>query len=575
MSFSWKNFHWNNRLTGLSKPCLTSAISWQDFRKVVKTDDDWMVLNKLNPDPDPCLFFDGVDDKVEFPDLDVSNLPYLHISIDMEKHDAADSASFEQFVDGDSYVQLLWHTNGSVYGVVRDNSTSYGYVYVGDTGRITATIVFQGSETGNENRLQLNINGVQQTLTFVGTIPSATPDLSSANPTLGLQAGGCVKGIVHSLLIRDNMGQVIHKWKTVEENRYIDSIGGDDGVITGASVEYANAVQVVGQYEGHFDGIGYAESDANLGNAVKVSIKATFKKTASQICVLSQYLASTNVVGLMWYSNGAVVLYAKNGGTRNCSVIFTEYTKEHEFEAIFDGSQPTDELKAKILIDGVEQSLTYGGTGSFPSQLDGNLGTVKMKIGKLSSIGSTGIMRNIYICRDGVNILDLDFSTGKENKIYSKDPTANHATLVNMDLINFWQQGEGKPTLALEGCNYSTATGYIPARNDGSGLDALGNPIQIKPLDWANLPLYSFRYPSSLPIMDKVNTANWSDNTGGLDWSYAQLKSIPEIKKAPVQDMVFMKDVRLDKKMQEILITDTPQAGACLDKTKKWTGLGK
>jgi len=53
MSFSWKNFHWNNRLTGLSKPCLTSAISWQDFRKVVKTDDDWMVLNKLNPDPDP------------------------------------------------------------------------------------------------------------------------------------------------------------------------------------------------------------------------------------------------------------------------------------------------------------------------------------------------------------------------------------------------------------------------------------------------------------------------------------------------------------------------------------------
>jgi len=204
----------------------------------------------------------------------------------MEKHDAADSASFEQFVDGDSYVQLLWHTNGSVYGVVRDNSTSYGYVYVGDTGRITATIVFQGSETGNENRLQLNINGVQQTLTFVGTIPSATPDLSSANPTLGLQAGGCVKGIVHSLLIRDNMGQVIHKWKTVEENRYIDSIGGDDGVITGASVEYANAVQVVGQYEGHFDGIGYAESDANLGNAVKVSIKATFKKTA---CCKSLY----------------------------------------------------------------------------------------------------------------------------------------------------------------------------------------------------------------------------------------------------------------------------------------------
>ena len=378
MAFSWKNFHWNNRLTGISKPCLTSAISWQDFRKIT---DDGMILNKLNP--------------------------------------------------------------------------------------------------------------------------------------------------------------------------------------------AANAVQVVGQYEGVFDGIGYA----NLSNSILFSKDDNFTIThhwETPSTTLSKHVA----FGGSSYQ-GYFLNYTKN-------VIYIAYDTVSSYSVTYSLLPNTEYwiiLTNKPELGQIEVHILNEHKNILLQKMVSNtripLAPLNRFSGRIADRRLVGTHYEFSVVYEGESILDLDFSTGKENKIYSKDPTANHATLVNMDLNTFWQQGEGKPTLALEGCNYSTATGYIPARNDGSELDALGNPIQIKPLDWANLPLYSFRYPSSLPIMDKANTVNWTDNTGGLDWSYAQLKSIPEIKKAPVQDMVFMKDVRLDKKMQEVLITDTPQAGACLDKTKKWTGLGK
>ena len=380
MAFSWKNFHWNNRLTGISKPCLTSAISWQDFRKVTETDNGWIIPNKLNP---------------------------------------------------------------------------------------------------------------------------AT-----------------------------------------------------------------NAVQVVGQHEGHFDGVGYGilSDDFVITDylRIKCRIKCTSETAGRIIHLGGRYpkKAMTLTVG------GRVIAFGVNReypvdrfkiSANHTSMLLDEWV---DVECLYLNNVST------IKINGTLINTT--------DNVSSNTANTRLAIGAKpdgTQQSSFGIQ---YLEIDnGIKTIDLDFSTGKEPIIYDKSPQQNHATLHNMDLLSFWQQGEGKPTLALEGGNYSSSTGYIPARNDGSGLDALGNPILIQPYDWANLPLYSFRYPSSLPIMDKANTVNWSDNTGGLDWSYDQLKSIPSIKKIPVQDMVFMKDVRLDKKMQEVLITDTPQAGACLDKTKKWTGLGK
>jgi len=183
-----------------------------------------------------ALSFDGVDDYVEFPTLDISNLSYFHISIDMEKHDATDYVCFQQYIDNTHQVKIAWHPNGNFYALVYDGVASLGYVDIVGEGRHTATVVFQGSETGNEDRLQISIDGVQQTLGFTGTLPSSTPNLSSVNPTLGISgASDFEKGIVHSLSTRGLNGELLSSWKRVYDDKYIDSIDEDNGVIHGAT----------------------------------------------------------------------------------------------------------------------------------------------------------------------------------------------------------------------------------------------------------------------------------------------------------------------------------------------------
>ncbi|MFZ2898546.1 MAG: LamG-like jellyroll fold domain-containing protein, partial [Saprospiraceae bacterium] len=68
---------------------------------------------------------------------------------------------------------------------------SYGYVNsVLPTNTWThIACVYDGTQTGNANRLKIYVNGVQQTLTFLNTIPATTPN--SGNPlTLGSFNGG-------------------------------------------------------------------------------------------------------------------------------------------------------------------------------------------------------------------------------------------------------------------------------------------------------------------------------------------------------------------------------------------------
>lgn len=70
--------------------------------------------------------------------------------------------SFELWNDGNVYFEV---GNGSnSYGVTSNNSTLWQYL----------TMVFDGTQTGNSNRLKTYINGSLLTLSYVGTIPSST-----------------------------------------------------------------------------------------------------------------------------------------------------------------------------------------------------------------------------------------------------------------------------------------------------------------------------------------------------------------------------------------------------------------
>jgi hypothetical protein len=80
------------------------------------------------------------------------------------------------FDNGDSAHQILiWHfTDNAMYFIVRNGSTPFGSVAQNVTGWNHWALVFDGSQTGNSNRLKGYLNGSALTLAFTGTVGTTT-----------------------------------------------------------------------------------------------------------------------------------------------------------------------------------------------------------------------------------------------------------------------------------------------------------------------------------------------------------------------------------------------------------------
>jgi hypothetical protein len=134
------------------------------------------------------FLFDGASDYIEFPYSDVNS--YLNgVSqftwSNWMKRNASNSKliiakgtslsndiSFEFWSDGNCYVEM---GNGSnAYGSFSNNSTDWQLL----------TMVFDGTLTGNSNRLKAYLNGTQQSLSMGGTINSTT-HTNNGNLTIG------------------------------------------------------------------------------------------------------------------------------------------------------------------------------------------------------------------------------------------------------------------------------------------------------------------------------------------------------------------------------------------------------
>jgi hypothetical protein len=70
------------------------------------------------------------------------------------------------------------------YAVVANGSLAFG-TCAGSNIFNCAVLVFDGGQTGNANRLKLYVNGVQQTLSFTGTVPATTDSQSDATIRMG------------------------------------------------------------------------------------------------------------------------------------------------------------------------------------------------------------------------------------------------------------------------------------------------------------------------------------------------------------------------------------------------------
>ena len=85
-------------------------------------------------------------------------------------------------------------SGNKLYFMVENGSDSDGYIAYTDNDWNHIACVFDGSQTGNADRCKIYINGVNQTLTFSGTIPSTIDDLSGYSSYIGRQASAYYTG---------------------------------------------------------------------------------------------------------------------------------------------------------------------------------------------------------------------------------------------------------------------------------------------------------------------------------------------------------------------------------------------
>jgi len=142
----------------------------------------------------PCFVFDGTSDVLNRARVNsMQGISGITIWAVMKNgvlsHDEGAGASFRTALlqnagSGNDLFPIL--SNGGLQYASYNFTNNFNY----------SVMVFDGSLTGNANRLKLWVNGVQQTLSFVGTIPSTTENNASSTFQIGQSAATKYSGSI-------------------------------------------------------------------------------------------------------------------------------------------------------------------------------------------------------------------------------------------------------------------------------------------------------------------------------------------------------------------------------------------
>ena len=135
-----------------------------------------------------ALSFDGVDDYVDIGNaINPSGVTSYTIEAWVKSTAGAVSDAIAGWYDGTNGIFMQSKNSGQGLLVLAGDGSSYGQVDVNTSADWThAVLVYDGSLSGNINRLKLYVNGTLQTLAFgVGTVPASIPVLTSTNLKIG------------------------------------------------------------------------------------------------------------------------------------------------------------------------------------------------------------------------------------------------------------------------------------------------------------------------------------------------------------------------------------------------------
>ena len=108
----------------------------------------------------------------------------------------ADDRIFHKAIDGSYDISIAPYevTTQRIYFEIGNGSNSFGYWdstgVISNNSWVHLVAVFDGSGSSNEDKAKIFVNGIERALTYTGTIPSTTADLSSNNLKLGTGDSG-------------------------------------------------------------------------------------------------------------------------------------------------------------------------------------------------------------------------------------------------------------------------------------------------------------------------------------------------------------------------------------------------
>jgi len=107
----------------------------------------------------------------------------------------------EKYSSASARVDLSTYSDGNLYFIEGNNSNFATYPFT-STGWHQVSVVYDGTQTGNSNRLKGYIDGNSVSLNFVGTIPSTLPNTAGTNLYLGIDT---VDGSLYSNCTMDEV----------------------------------------------------------------------------------------------------------------------------------------------------------------------------------------------------------------------------------------------------------------------------------------------------------------------------------------------------------------------------------
>ncbi len=169
-----------------------------------------------------CMVTDGVDQYVNAGDITELNAVTAFTLTCWLNQDVLGQQDrvFFKYGDADNNVQLLTDTDPALRFMVENGGNGYGeYDYTATVNALSwwhVAAVYDGTLTGNAERMKLYVNAELQTLAFTGTIPATSPDLAGEVLTMS-GAGNAWDGeisdvrVYNCALTLDEVGFLAHE----------------------------------------------------------------------------------------------------------------------------------------------------------------------------------------------------------------------------------------------------------------------------------------------------------------------------------------------------------------------------